>query len=111
MLLDTDNARLTLQRDALARLADACGTRLDCVDGVAWITVDGEPRDIVLTRGQSHVVDSSADVIVCAINGPAAIEVHAHAVEAPCSRAAKARHVGVWQGLLAFVTPASPVAA
>jgi hypothetical protein len=102
---------LTLQRDALARLVDACGTRVECVDGVAWITVDGESRDIVLTRGQSHVVDSSANVIVCAIHGPAAIEVHAHADEAPCGRAVKARQTGVWRGLLAWLIPTSPAAA
>src|SRR5258707_14198445 len=109
MLLNTDHARLTLQRDAITRLADARGTRVECVDGVAWITVDGESRDIVLTRGQSHVVESSADVIVCAIHGPAAVEVHAHAVEAPCGQVSQTRRNGIWRGLLAFLTPASPV--
>ena len=76
MLLNTEHARLGLDKDQMARLARACDTRLECVDGVAWITVDGDRRDIVLSRGESFVVESGADVIVYALQGPAAIEIH-----------------------------------
>ena len=34
--------RLDLAKNETARLADARNTRLDCVDGVAWITIDGD---------------------------------------------------------------------
>src|SRR3954454_8415194 len=56
MQLDARHARLDLAKNEIARLTQAHSTRLDCVDGVAWITVDGDPRDIVLTRGQSFVI-------------------------------------------------------
>src|SRR5687768_11305769 len=76
MLLDTSTATLNLGRDEMARLDNACDTRIDCVDGVAWITIDGDRRDIVLSRGQSFSVESNQRVIVCALNGAAAVDVH-----------------------------------
>jgi len=71
----TRHATLTLLRNQVAKLSRAVATRLLCVDGVAWITVDGDQRDVVLERGQSFDIDSNADVIVCAIGGSAAIQV------------------------------------
>ena len=76
MQLDARHARLDLAKNEIARLTQAHSTRLDCLDGVAWITVDGDPRDVVLTRGQSFVIDRMSDVLVCAIQGHAAIDVH-----------------------------------
>lgn len=84
MLLDTPRARLTLQHNEMARLASACDTRVHCVSGFAWITIDGDQRDVVLSRGQSFVVDSSAPVIVHAIQGPAAVELHAKSGAGRC---------------------------
>jgi len=75
MLLDIPHARLTLRHNELARLAGARNTRVDCIEGTAWITIDGDRRDVVLSRGQSFVVDSSAPVLVHAIQGPAAVEL------------------------------------
>jgi hypothetical protein len=77
MTLDAPHTRVTLQHNQLARLGAARDTRVDCVDGVAWITIDGDRRDIVLSRGQSFVVDSMAPVILHAIQGPAALDLHA----------------------------------
>ena len=77
MLIDFPTARLELQKNQLARLANARNTRMECMDGVAWITLDHDRRDIVLTRGQSFVVDSGAGVIVHALQGPTSIELRA----------------------------------
>jgi hypothetical protein len=107
MLLDTPNARLTLQHNELARFAGACDTRVDCVDGVAWITIDGDRRDIVLSRGESFVVDSSAPVIVHAIQGPAAVELHAKAGTSRC-RPAAVRPARRWHDW--FAAPAAHAA-
>jgi len=68
---------LNLPRNAAGRLQHAAATRLRVIDGVAWVTIDGDQRDIVLERGASFDVDSDADVIVFALGGPAAVEVHA----------------------------------
>ncbi|HEV7913640.1 MAG TPA: DUF2917 domain-containing protein [Albitalea sp.] len=85
MLLTTSHARLTLQKDEIARLSRACDTRVDCVAGAAWITIDGDRRDIVLERGESFLVESDANVIVAAIGGDVAIELRSLVGRAPCA--------------------------
>jgi len=50
-----------------AYLDDLRDARLTCLRGSAWITVDGEQRDIVLEPGESFVVDSSRPVLVQAL--------------------------------------------
>ena len=82
MLLTAQHARLSLRHNQFARLTEAQDTRLECIDGVAWITIDSDSRDIVLERGQAFVVDRATPVLVHAIQGPAAIEVHARATRA-----------------------------
>jgi hypothetical protein len=67
--------RLDLAKNETARLANAMRTRLDCVDGVAWITIDGDLRDIVLTRGQSFVVDRGEKVLVYGLQNGAVVDV------------------------------------
>ena len=39
--------------------------------GSLWITVDGEPEDIELDRGQSRLFEAGADIIVGAFRGDA----------------------------------------
>jgi hypothetical protein len=97
MLLDTPTARLSLQHNQLARVARACGTRVECVAGVAWITLDRDTRDIVLTRGESFVVDRPTPLLVHAIQGPAAVVLQAR--HAPCParrRAPRGEGWGAW---------------
>lgn len=79
MTLTTQHTTLNLPRNAASRLSHAAASRLHVLDGVAWITIDGDQRDIVLERGESFDVDSEADVIVFALGGPVAVEVHAPA--------------------------------
>ena len=105
MLLATPYAELSLEHNQLARVTDACGTRVDCVDGHAWITIDGDPRDIVLARGESFVVDSTAPVIVHALQGPAAVALHARAARCPRRTA---RRTGSWRRwIVSLGTPAA----
>ena len=108
MLLDTSSARLDLQHNQLTRLTDACGTRIDCVDGTAWVTIDGETRDIVLSRGDSFVVESRAPVIVHAIQGAATLALRARASD--CPRPASSARPRSWRSLLASLAP-SPASA
>jgi hypothetical protein len=97
MLLDTPNARLTLAHNQMARLVSACNTRVECLSGVAWITVDGDPRDVVLSRGESLVIESAAPVIVHAIQGAADVRLHAKAGAGRCHSAA-VRGRSAWRG-------------
>ena len=85
MLLTTGQARLELADDEVARLRDACDSRLDVVDGFVWLTVEGDRQDIVLAPGDSYVVDTSDVVTVSALRGAAAIEVHDHAGVIACT--------------------------
>jgi len=75
MRIDTPRARLDLQAHELATLRQACRTRLDCLDGVAWVTLDGDTRDIVLARGESFVVDSGADVVISSLTSGTVVDV------------------------------------
>ena len=86
MLPDTALTRLDLRRDQFTCLTDARGTRIDCLDGSAWITVDNDTRDVVLSRGESFVVASPSRVIVHAILGPATVTLRARASACPRPR-------------------------
>jgi len=57
------------------RLERARGARLVCRQGTAWITMDGDERDIVLAPGASFVVDSDGAVTVGALRPGQCIDV------------------------------------
>jgi hypothetical protein len=43
---------ISLAQRALLEIPDAAGVRISCNDGCLWITLDNDPRDIVLEPGQ-----------------------------------------------------------
>jgi hypothetical protein len=45
--------------------------QLSAVHGVLWVTVDGEPEDIVLEAGESRRFDGRRPVLAMALGGPA----------------------------------------
>lgn len=77
MLIDTRHVRLPLTLHHVARLENACHTRLSVREGTAWITLDGDPRDIVLGPGEDFVVDSNATVVIYPLHGakPLALDI------------------------------------
>lgn len=46
-----------------------------CRAGQAWITHDGDPKDVVLHANQSHAVDHGARMTLHALKGDCVIEV------------------------------------
>lgn len=46
-----------------------------CRSGSAWITHDGDPRDVVLESRQSHTVDRSGRLTVHAVQGDCRLEL------------------------------------
>jgi hypothetical protein len=92
MLIDTRIARLPLRVGKLARLANACNTRLTCLRGQAWITVDGEARDIVLEAGEQFTIDSNRHVIVHPLRAGAPLELE---IDASAPRCKPGRRGGV----------------
>jgi len=79
MLLDTQRAQLNLADDEVARLRDACDSRLEVTDGFVWVTLEGELNDVVLGAGESFLIDSRDGVTVSAIRGAASMRVHGRA--------------------------------
>ena len=48
------------------RLHARRGAQVTCVEGTLWITIDYDPKDIVLERGQSYRFTDAADVCLAA---------------------------------------------
>jgi hypothetical protein len=75
MLIDTSRARLLLQRGQTSRLSGANHAYLASASGTLWVTIDHDRRDIVLEAGQGFDVASREDVLVCALGGPAVLDL------------------------------------
>jgi hypothetical protein len=90
MLLTAQRAELNLADDEVARLTDAYDSRLEVTQGFVWVTVEGDRNDVVLSAGESLLIDSRDVVTVSAIRGAAALKVRAD-VGARQSRPAAAR--------------------
>jgi hypothetical protein len=60
-------ASQTIARHASLRLGAAPGTRIDCLDGCVWVTIDGDRRDVIVEAGGSLVVDRRGRVLVHAL--------------------------------------------
>ena len=95
MLIDTRNARLPLTVGKLARLVNACNTRVTVVRGQAWITIDGDRRDIVLEAGEQFVIDSNRKVLVYPLRSGVPIELAIDA-NAPACKPRPRNGFGGW---------------
>ena len=79
MLLNAQRAQLNLADDEVARLTDAFDSRLEVTQGFVWVTIDGDRNDVVLSAGESLLVDTREVVTVSAIRGSASLKVRANA--------------------------------
>ena len=79
MLLNTQRAQLNLADDEVARLNDACDSRLEVTQGFVWITIDGDRNDVVLAAGESLLIDTREVVTISAIRGAASLSLRANA--------------------------------
>ena len=54
--------------DALNRLAlrDAGGATVTCVSGNVWLTMEGDPRDVVLAPGASFTIERAGLTLLAA---------------------------------------------
>ena len=91
MLLAAQRAQLNLADDEVARLTDACDSRLEVTQGFVWVTVDGDRNDVVLASGESLLIDSGDVVTVSAIRGAASLKVRANVGANQCRPIAAAR--------------------
>ena len=75
MWINTPNARLAVDERRGLRLNAAQGTLLRAVKGTLWVTIDNDPRDIVLDPGESFVVDSHQPLFVMALGERATLDL------------------------------------
>ncbi len=68
-VLDIKPIRLAAR--AIERVEGAKGRQITCLDGVVWITQANDARDVVLSRGQSFIVDRKGLTVVFALKDAA----------------------------------------
>ena len=109
MLLNAQRAQLNLADDEVARLRDACDSRLEVTQGFVWVTVEGDRNDVVLGAGESFLFDSRDVVTVSAIRGAAALKVRANVGAKRCRPVAATRATGTsrFQQMLAGISLSS----
>ena len=57
-----------LAKGRIRRVHRPVGRRIECVSGSLWITQDGDPRDIVLSAGESFAFDHKGDALISALD-------------------------------------------
>lgn len=80
--------QVALEHQGLFDIADAAGVTLRCDSGNLWITLDNDPRDIVLRAGEVFTTDEHRRALVYAL-GASALTLEAKA-KAPARRAPEA---------------------
>lgn len=81
--------QLELPAHTLLTLPDAAGLCIECRSGTVWVTLDRDPRDIVLSAGERYEADMHRRALVSALE-PSSIVVSQMQVAAR-SRGASAR--------------------
>ncbi|MBA3773544.1 MAG: DUF2917 domain-containing protein [Ramlibacter sp.] len=79
---------LALPARALHSLHHAQGLQLTCQEGCLWVTLDHDPRDIVLDSGQSFTIPSARRTLIYALEASqlTARELPGPAAATPVSR-------------------------
>jgi hypothetical protein len=66
-----------LEAGELLDVHDGEGLRVICVNGAVWITQSHDPRDVVLSSGQSFVLDRPGLALVSAPGAAATVAIRA----------------------------------
>ena len=73
---------LNLNHRAIFSVPDAAAVRFLCTEGAVWITLDGDPRDVVLQRCQDFTSTEHRRAVVYALQ-PSRVTVAAANAPAP----------------------------
>lgn len=69
--------KIELPRHAIFTVADIAGVGIECESGCVWLTLDDDPRDLVLEPGERFVGDIHRRVLVSAIEAASIAVSHA----------------------------------
>ena len=58
---------LTLAHKAMFSVSDACSVQITCHTGSLWVTLDDDPRDIVLNPGDSFLTTEHRRALIYAM--------------------------------------------
>ena len=75
MLITARSTRLLIEPGQSTRLTEARAARLASASGTLWVTVDNDPRDVVLEVGDSFEIPDDASLIVSSLGGPAIMDL------------------------------------
>jgi len=67
MIPTTRQMDLTLEPKALFQVSDAAGVQIACHGGSLWITLDGDPRDILLEAGERFTATEHRRALIYAL--------------------------------------------
>lgn len=62
------NTEMTYTRNQIREVKTPLGVSIECLSGHVWITLDGDPRDVVLDQGQTFTVDRNQRTLVMALD-------------------------------------------
>lgn len=86
LTIDSPRTRVPLERGQISRLRGARDARLSSGCGTLWVTIDHDPRDIILELGEGFELRSDEQVVICALGGPAVLELRPGAAAAGVRR-------------------------
>jgi hypothetical protein len=79
MNLERDEQTVELTATGLLSLRDGEVTHIRCIQGSVWITEEGQSRDTILERGETHALRRTGLVVITALGAPARIAIDAPA--------------------------------
>ncbi len=70
MNLQIESGFVEVQPRVLVRMHVEPGLRITGVSGTSWVTVDGDPEDLILEPGDTHAFKHGGRALVQALGGP-----------------------------------------
>ena len=67
MQIDIDSIGLDLKKNAMLRVPDTSGLHIAVNSGAIWLTLDNDPRDIVLEPGDTFIGDQHRRGLIYAL--------------------------------------------
>jgi Protein of unknown function (DUF2917) len=90
------NFSLNLERQDVVNVPDAVAMRVTCVEGDVWLTLNNDPRDIVLQPGDVFTTPAHAGAIVYALK-PSRVTLAPALPAAPARRLQPLGFRSLWQ--------------